>query len=61
MFLESALALQTSIEQKILRETNKSICEPHRRFIQAEQEEDKRIRELFEKLLESMERDSWKK
>lgn len=60
MFLEAALILQMDIERKILHDAKKSIPDPHQRFIEAEQKEDKRTRELFEKLLETMERESWR-
>lgn len=61
MFLEAALALQkTSLEQKILSEAKKSIHDADYKFVEAEQKEDKYVRELFEKLLRETEKDSWK-
>ena len=58
MLIEAALLLQPKPDQKIVKE---SICDANKRFVEAENKEDKQIRELFEKLFETMERDSWKR
>jgi hypothetical protein len=60
MFLEAALILQIDTEQKMLQEAKKLIPDPHRKFVESMSEEDEYTRGLFEKLLETMERESWK-
>jgi hypothetical protein len=60
MFLEAILVLHMDMEQKILQETRKSTCDAHKRFVEAEQNEERQTRKLFEKLFETIERDSWR-
>lgn len=60
MFLEAVLILQTDVERKLLHEAKKSIPDCHQRFVESEQKEDRYTRDLFERLLETMERESWK-
>jgi hypothetical protein len=60
MIIEAVLAIQMDLKEKITSEIKKSISEENQRFVKAEQEEDRRIRELFENLLRIMERESLK-
>lgn len=61
MLIEAALIFQTNMDLKTICEAKKLIPDPQQRFVEAEYKEDKYTRELFEKLLETTERDSWKK
>jgi len=61
MLLEATLVFHANIEQRMFRESLRSICDADKRFIEAELKEDRYTRELFEKLLETIERDSIKR
>jgi DNA-binding ferritin-like protein len=60
MLIEAALIFQTNMNLKTISEAKKSIPDSQQRFVEAEQKEDKYTRDLFERLLETMERESWK-